>query len=433
MSTCALTSLRLRGAVEVPGDKSISHRVLLMSLLATGESVVHNLSPCVDVCSSAEAVRALGGEVSTLRGGALLVRGAAGRMPDCARVDCGNSGTTIRLLMGVLTGAPGSFMLDGDSSLRRRPMARVAEPLARMGASIDCINGCCPVSIRGCSPPRCLPEFATPVPSAQLKSAVLLAGAQAEGGSTTVVEQHESRDHTERLLEIFGAEVVRRGRRSCSVSRSDLRMPSGLRVPGDPSSAAFLLCAAAVLPDSEVSVPNALLSPSRTGFLRVLRRMGADVSVSLSGYYPEPHGAIRVRSGSRIGLRGCTVASREVPSMIDEIPVLALVASQARGRTLFKGLGELRVKESDRLGAICGQLGRMGASIHAEGDDLVVEGPCRLSPCAGLSSGSDHRIAMALSVASLLAGSEFRSIAGEQSVAVSYPRFAEALEALLEG
>lgn len=420
--------------MRLPGDKSVSHRILLFSLLAEGRGRVWNLSDCADVRSSAVAVEVLGGRVERRpEDGSTEIFGAGDRPiggGKHVRVDCGNSGTTMRLLMGILAGADGSFILDGDGSLRRRPMERVAAPLRMMGASIRCTRGCCPVLVEG-RRLRALRDYVTPVPSAQLKSAVLLAGLQADGpGGTRLTEDTETRDHTERLLEILGARIVREGR-SCRIERGRMRMPPVLKVPGDPSSAAFLLCGAAIVPGSDVTAEGILLGPARTGFIDVLRRMGADVQVQLNGYFPEPHGSVRVRFSGV--LAGCTVHPSRIPSMIDEIPILALVATQAEGVTRFPGVGELRVKECDRAGAVVSQLKLFGAWADMEGEDLVVRGPTRLRPPVAVRTFGDHRIAMTLAMAGMAAGADWvESLAAEDSIKVSYPGFRSDL-ALLSG
>lgn len=425
-------TVSLRGSLELRGDKSISHRMVLMSLLSRGDGLVHNLSECGDLRTSIEAARSLGSGIRRVSTDSWSIHGTEGRArPTRSVTRCDNSGTTMRLLMGILAGMEGSFRLDGDASLRRRPMERVAEPLRLMGADARCTDGRCPVDIEG-GELRSLGVYRTVVPSAQLKSAVLLAASQvADGGTTTVVERYGSRDHTERLLEIFGASVARNGN-GCRIGGSRLRMPASLRVPGDPSSAAFPLTAAALLPGSDVVAEGMLLSSGRTGFIRVLRRMGAHVTTRVSGYYPEPHGRARCRYGSP-GLTGCRVRASEVPSMIDEIPVLALAATQAAGRSIFEGVGELRVKESDRLSTLAGQLSLMGASMVVDGDRLVVDGPTPLRDPGTLRSGGDHRIAMTLSLACMIAGSGHSHLSGEPCVSVSWPGFAGALERLARG
>ena len=417
--------MRLLGSFAPPGDKSISHRVGLFSLLARGPCRVENYSPCDDCSSTLAAVKLLGGEVRHTNEGLLLV-GAGGRLRSGARVDCRNSGTTMRLLMGLLAGVPGEFTLDGDESLRRRPMERVAAPLRAMGAVVDCTDGRPPVSLRG-GGLRGI-DFTLPVASAQLKSAVLLAGLQAEG-PTFLGEPVQSRDHTERLLELCGAKLARVDG-GWRVEPSELRLPPELRVPGDASSAAFFLCAAAITPGSRVTAEGTLLNPTRVAFLEVLRRMGADLAIEEQGRVPEEWG--RVEAAYSPGLFACEVAAEEIPLLVDEVPILALVATQARGVTVMRQVGELRIKESDRLSAVASQLGAMGADIRIEGEDLLISGPTPLrTPAGELESFGDHRIAMTLSLAGLLCEGRPR-IRGAQCAAVSYPGFSHDLGMLLK-
>jgi 3-phosphoshikimate 1-carboxyvinyltransferase len=415
--------MSLKGTFTPPGDKSISHRVGLFSLLAGGRCLVENYSPCADCSSTLAAVKLLGGQAD-LNGQGLLLTGVEGRLRPEAKVDCGNSGTTMRLLMGLLAGRPGRYVLDGDASLRRRPMERVATPLRLMGATVDCTEGKPPVSIAGGGLTGI--TYTLPVASAQLKSALLLAGVQA-AGETAVSEPAVSRDHTELLLAALGADIRREGG-SWRVRRSNLTLPARLRVPGDASSAAFFLCAAAAMPGSDVTAEGVLLNPTRTGFLEVLRRMGAQVEVMEQGREPEPWGRVRVVHGPE--LKGCEISGREIPLLVDEVPILALMASQARGTTVFKDAGELRIKETDRLAAVAGQLGAMGADIAVQGDDLVIAGPTPLHAAPRLDSLGDHRIAMTLRLALGLAGAD-AAIADEGCAAVSYPGFSRDLGMLL--
>jgi 3-phosphoshikimate 1-carboxyvinyltransferase len=412
----------LRGTFSPPGDKSISHRFALMAPLAQGECRLTNCSPGADVRSSLDAVRLLGCDVR-VDADTLIIRGAQCATRSEALIDCGNSGTTMRLLMGVLAGREGEFVLDGDESLRKRPMERVAVPLRSMRADVRTTGGACPVHIRGGSLNGIAYEL--PVASAQLKSAVLLAGIQADG-RTTVKENIPSRDHTERLLRLFGGRVsVSDG--TVMVERSRLLFPPSFHVPGDPSSAAFFLAAAAIIPGSEVTAEGVLLNPTRTGFLNVLGKMGADLGIRPTSGAAEPWGTVTARFSP--ALSACVVQAEEIPSLVDEVPILALVATQATGQTVFHGVGELRVKESDRLAAVTSQLGLLGAAITAEGDNLIIEGPTVLKPVSRLDSFGDHRIAMTLRLASLLADTD-PFIDGEPSVDISYPGFHDTLKGL---
>ncbi len=471
--------MRLRGVFSPPGDKSISHRIALISQVARGECVVSNLAPGADVRSSLEAVRLLGTDVRRV-GDRVVIRasepipcrrnglsaleradqsgneetasrtepthvrefleGGPGETslhnevspgifaPSSSpplRIDCGNSGTTMRLLMGILAGSAGEFVLDGDESLRGRPMERIAVPLRLMGADIDTESGRCPVTVRGNRLHGI--DYELPVASAQLKTAILLAGLQADG-ETVVREKTPSRDHTERLVALCRGKI-RTSRDAVGVERSELHLPESLHVPGDPSSAAFFLCAAAIVPDSEVIAERVLLNPTRTGFVGVLQRMGADIGIEVQGDHPEPWGTVTVRFSP--DLAGCEVSAEEVPSLVDEVPILALVATRARGVTVFRGVSELRVKESDRLAAVSSQLGAMGAKVTGDADTLVVEGPTDLRAVGLLDSFGDHRIAMTLRLAGLMTDSK-PVIQGEESVVISYPGFHDTLERLIQ-
>ncbi|MEW5912136.1 MAG: 3-phosphoshikimate 1-carboxyvinyltransferase [Thermodesulfobacteriota bacterium] len=415
--------MRLVGSFNPPGDKSISHRIGLLSLLAGGACRVSNFAPGKDCASTLAAVQALGGVVRR-RDGQVLLEGLRGRLKYEAELDCGNSGTTMRLLMGLLAGVPGRFTLIGDESLSRRPMERVAAPLRLMGAEVECRQGRPPVRVMGGGLKGI--DYRLPVASAQLKSAVLLAGLRASG-PTIVQEPAPSRDHTERLLALCGAQISRTGG-AWRLEPSALTLPASLRVPGDASSAAFFLCAAAVTPGSQVTAEGVLLNPTRIGFLSVLERMGARVQVDEQGDQPEPWG--RVRAAFSPQLRGCRVAAAEIGGLVDEVPILALVASQARGATVFEQVGELRLKETDRLAALVSQLGALGARLQVRGEDLVVEGPTPLSAPRALDSLGDHRMAMTLRLAGLLAGAR-PAIVGQECVAISYPSFEATLEGLL--
>jgi 3-phosphoshikimate 1-carboxyvinyltransferase len=413
--------MSLTGVLRPAGDKSICHRLGLISVLARGRCRIDNFSPGADCASTLEAVRRLGGSVRAA-GPEVVLEGAAGNVAG-AEVDCGNSGTTIRLLMGLLAARPGVFSLLGDESLCRRPMQRVAEPLTLMGGQVRPTNGRPPVAVSG----RNLTgvTYQLPVASAQLKSAVLLAGVQAEG-MTTVIEPRPSRDHTERLLQKCGADIDK-DNGCCRVRRSDLRLPENIRVPGDISSAAFFICAAAVIPGSDLRVVGVLLNPTRTGFLGVLARMGCRLEVELRGTDPEPWGTIGVAYSPE--LTGCEVSADEVPTLIDEVPILALAATQAQGTTVFRGVGELRVKETDRLAAIVSQLSALGADLGVQGDDLFVTGPTRLNVRGPLDSFGDHRMAMTLTLAGILAGHP-ATIQDQDCVRISYPNFFSDLKRL---
>ena len=414
--------MSLKGAFSPPGDKSISHRLALMSLPARGLCKVENFSPCADVASSINAANELGGKIK-LDGGYVFLQGIDSGLHDRANIDCGNSGTTMRLLMGILAGHQGEYVLDGDASLRRRPMKRVAEPLGKMGAVIRLNEGTCPVRVSG-QKLRGI-EYKLPVASAQLKSALLLAGLHARG-ITKIIEPVKSRDHTERLLAMCGSRIEKL-RDGWQVSESAINFPDFLRVPGDASSAAFFLCAGVCIPHSEVIAHGMLLNPTRIGFLKILERMGAEIEIEITEEDPELCGHVTARYTK--GLHGCRIEPEEIPSLVDEVPILALAATQAEGITTFEGVSELRIKESDRLAAISDQLGQMGAKIRAEEDTLVVEGPTSLQSVSHMHSFGDHRIAMTLKLAALMTGRE-TPIEGEESISISYPGFNKDLRKL---
>jgi 3-phosphoshikimate 1-carboxyvinyltransferase len=424
---------RVDGAVQVPGDKSISHRALILGALASGRSYVGNLSPAADVQSTADCLRACGGAVRPFGDGRASLDGAGMgrtlRAPD-GTLDCGNSGTTMRLLAGVLAGHDLNARLDGDASLRRRPMARVADPLRRMGATVDTgYDGRPPITVQGRAVLRPI-EYVAPVASAQLKSAVLLAALAADGPSM-VVEPSPSRDHTERMLRMCGVEVsVALGR--ITLTPAPLQ-PFGMRVPGDLSSAAFFLALAAARRGWRVTCPNVTLNPGRTGVLDALRAMGARITVEeeepAGGV--EPVGAVTVEGGE---LRATVIDGELVPRCIDEIPVLAVLATQAHGTTEIRDAAELRVKESDRIALVAQALQAMGADCEELPDGLVITGPTRLQPAA-VDSNGDHRLAMAWGVAGSLAmpGAGVTVIDGAEAVSVSYPSFFDDLAQLTTG
>ncbi|MHB8707098.1 MAG: 3-phosphoshikimate 1-carboxyvinyltransferase [Coriobacteriia bacterium] len=423
----------LAGRVRVPGDKSISHRAVLFAAMAEGRSHVSDVLDSADVRSTIQAMRALGAtiEVSSGQHGLDLVVdgwGLSGPTQPAHPIDCGNSGTTVRLLMGVLAGHGIVVELTGDESLSRRPMRRVADPLGVMGARVETSGeGTLPARVVGAALHGRRHELA--VASAQVKSALLLAGLRAEGW-TEVCEPAASRDHTERMLPAFGVRVLRDESGCASVLGPTVLRGSDVAVPGDPSSAAFLVGAALLVPGSDVQLPDVALNPTRTGFLRVLARMGARLDVDPGAEVTgEPVGVVHAAHGGE--LVGTTVSAAEVPSLIDEIPLLAVVAARAHGVTRFEGVGELRVKESDRLQAIANGLTALGADAAIDGDDLVVRGPSTFGP-ADLDSLGDHRLAMAFAVAGLVATGRV-TVERFEAVDVSYPGFADHVAGLRLG
>jgi 3-phosphoshikimate 1-carboxyvinyltransferase len=416
----------LVGHVAVPGDKSISHRAVLLGAIGDGETRVTRFGRSADTESTIAAVRALGAEVDEHDVDTLTVRGVGlrGLSEPGEPIDCGNSGTTMRLLSGILAGQEGRrFELVGDESLSSRPMERIAEPLRRMGAHVETTDGHAPLVIEG---GRLVAiSYELPVASAQVKSAILLAGLLAEG-ETTVVEPLPTRDHTERLLEQAGA-WVRRRPQSVSVRGAERIALGELEVVGDISSAAPLLVAAAIVPGSALTVHGVGLNPRRTGLLDVLERMGARVAVynrrSIGG---EPAGDVEVRTSELVGT---TVTAAEVPGLVDELPHFALAAAHARGESVVRGAEELRLKESDRIEAVVDGLRRLGAHIRATPDGFRIRGvPARLRG-GSFDARADHRLAMLGAVAGV-SSIEGVELSGAEAVETSFPGFFEVLKQL---
>jgi 3-phosphoshikimate 1-carboxyvinyltransferase len=418
---------RIRGTIRVPGDKSISHRALLLAALADGVSLIRGRAPGADQQSMANCLRELGvtisddGAVTRVEG-----NGLRGLRPPAAELDCGNSGATMRFLTGAIAGTDGVRAgLTGDASLSRRPMERVAAPLRAMGAGVTTApGGVPPVTVEG----RRLhgTAHALPVASAQVKTAILLAALNAEG-PTVITEPQRSRDHTERMLLRLGVDLT-----VADAMQSGFTVPGAItllppdriqsfdiEIPGDPSAAAFWIVLATAHPNAEIDLPGVCINPTRTAFLTVLERMGATIdrrnSRDVSG---EPLADLHVTTSR---LHAIEVNTIEVPALIDEIPVLAVAAACAEGESVFRGLAELRVKEIDRLEAIAEQLGKLGAWVRVDGDDLHVTGGRGLEGSA-VASGGDHRMAMALAVAASLADGE-TSLSGTRAAGISYPAF----------
>ncbi len=412
----------LRGEVSVPGDKSISHRALVFAALGRGRSLIARPNLGDDVAATAAMLRALGAACALERDKAQAHIEACGRrgLREPAEVlDAGNSGTSLRVLLGVCAGIEGLSVLTGDASLRRRPMLRVVAPLRQMGAVIDGRRhgDLAPLSVRGGALAGIDVELS--VASAQVKTALLLAGLFAEG-TTSVSELRPSRDHTERMLAALGAEL------SCdettvSITGTQDLEPFDLVVPGDVSAAMFLIVAATLVPRSDLSIAGVGLNPTRTAALDVLRRMGAAIDTETeTTVLGEPIGRVHVRHAP---LRATKIPADSVPALIDEVPALAVAASQAEGTTTFEGVGELRVKESDRIAAIVEGLRTLGATAEVSGDSLAVTGPARLSG-GDIDSHGDHRIAMAFAVAGFVASAKVR-VERWSCVDTSFPEFLE--------
>jgi 3-phosphoshikimate 1-carboxyvinyltransferase len=421
------SDLALRGHIRVPGDKSISHRALMLGAIAAGETEIKGLLLGEDPRSTAACFRALGAEISELNSDLVRVRGTGlGQLQEPKDIlDAGNSGTTLRLILGILASHPDRFFaVTGDSSLRSRPMARVVTPLKQMGAQIwgRQASSLAPLAIQG-QTLRPI-SYNSPIASAQVKSCILLAGLMIEG-ETTVSEPALSRDHTERMFRAFGADV--------SVDPETCRVtvigPAQLQgqsvvVPGDISSAAFWLVAAAIVPGSELLIENVGVNPTRTGVLEALAQMGADVTLEdqrqVAG---EPVADLRVRYGP---LKACEIKGDLIPRLIDEIPILAVAAVFAQGTTVIQDAAELRVKESDRIAVMANQLNRMGAKVTELPDGLEITGGSSLAGTE-VESWGDHRIAMSLAIAALKASGSTH-IKGAEAAAISYPNFAPTLQ-----
>ena len=420
----ASASGALAGTIEVPGDKSMSHRALILGGLASGTTAIHGLLEGEDVLHTAAAVRSFGVEVERLGGGEWRVTGGEWRSP-AGEVYCGNSGTGARLLMGAAAGFPISVTFTGDESLSGRPMGRVLGPLREMGAGIEAADGDrLPVTIHGGNLAGL--RFVNEKASAQVKSAILFAGLRASG-AVEVVEPAPSRDHSENMLRAFGVEVETSGATISLGARRGLTATE-VHVPGDPSSAAFPLVAALVVPGSAVTVTGVMLNPLRTGLFTTLVEMGASLVIANErDFGGERVGDISARFGA---LRGVTVPASRAPSMIDEYPILAVAAAFAAGRSVMHGLAELRVKESDRLAAIIAGLVACGVDAREEGDSLIVEG-LGGSPLGGASIDAhhDHRIAMSFLTLGI-AAREPVAVTGAATIATSFPGYAELMRTL---
>jgi 3-phosphoshikimate 1-carboxyvinyltransferase len=417
---------RVAGELRVPGDKSIAHRALMLSALAQGESHIDGLPEGEDVAATVACLRGLGVQIDRI-GGPARVHGGGWRSFHRPQgpLDCANSGTTMRVLLGILSGSWVSATLDGDASLRRRPMSRVIDPLRTMGARIESRDGRAPLTVTGARLQGRRHVLA--VASAQVKSALLLAGLSASG-PTTVVEPMPTRDHTERLLRAMGTDVATTADGVVIRPSHQPLRPIDLSVPGDFSSAAFWMAAAALRPGWSVTIREVGLNPTRTAFLRLLESMGTEIRVDASGSGIEPLGSVTVTGRP---LRAITIGAADVAAAIDEIPALLTVATQAVGTTVIQGAAELRVKESDRLATMAEGLQRMGAIVDERADGVSIHGPARLRG-ATVDSHGDHRIAMALAVAGLVASGP-TTIEDADCVAVSYPNFFADLQELTNG
>ncbi|HUW72590.1 MAG TPA: 3-phosphoshikimate 1-carboxyvinyltransferase [Methyloceanibacter sp.] len=420
----ASRSARISGRVRVPGDKSVSHRAVILGALATGRTRITGLLEAEDVMATAGAVTAFGAEVTRNDGVfEVLGQGVGGLRAPRGPLDFGNSGTASRLMLGVVAGHDMRVEFTGDASLCHRPMGRVLRPLTTMGLQVEGEGETFPLAVRGTL--DILPiVYDLPVPSAQVKSSILLAGLHAPG-RTTVVEPLATRDHTERMLGFFGAELKVEdradGTRAVTVCGDAELAGASFAVPGDPSSAAFIVAAALICPGSEVVIENVLMNRTRTGFFETLQEMGADITLlDLRDEGGEPVGDLRVKAGA---LKGVRVPPGRAPSMIDEYPILAVVAAFAEGETRMEGLAELKVKESDRLAATAAGLKACGVAVHVEGDDLTVQGTGAVKGGGRVETHMDHRIAMAFLTLGLGA-EEPVTVDDVGMIATSFPGFA---------
>ncbi|MDF7637341.1 3-phosphoshikimate 1-carboxyvinyltransferase [Leuconostocaceae bacterium ESL0958] len=412
----------LQGSLTVPGDKSISHRAIIFGSLATGPTTIHNFLDSADCNSTIAAFQAMGvpirkaGQTVTVTGVGLL-----GLQAPKQPLDFGNSGTTTRLLTGLLSGQSFVSQISGDASLSKRPMGRVIDPLTTMGADIESRAGQLPLTIHG----RPLHGFAyeLPVASAQVKSALILAALTASG-QTTIREKTPSRDHSERMLAAFSPASIDVADQQITIHPGQSLQGQNLTVPGDISSAAFWLVAAAIVPNSQITVHNVGLNPSRTGLLRVLERAGADMTLTNVSQAAEPAADITIRTSQ---LRPFAIEAAEIPSLVDEIPILALLAAAAPGRSTISGAEELRLKESDRLHAISTEFNKLGIELQEKADGLVIDGGRPFTqPTQPLNSYQDHRIAMTLRIASLVLAAPV-TIQDFDCINISYPSFADDL------
>jgi 3-phosphoshikimate 1-carboxyvinyltransferase len=429
----ARSSGPLIGNVRVPGDKSISHRALILGSLSVGKTSISGLLEGEDVLNTAKSMRALGARVERTGDFAWVVRGVgvAGFTEPSAPLDFGNSGTGCRLVMGAVAGCPVTAVFDGDASLRSRPMRRVLDPLELMGAKVAVggEGGRLPLTLQGARDPVPI-LYRTPVASAQIKSAVLLAGLAAPG-TTTVIEQEASRDHTELMLQHFGAEIVSRpegshGRKIVLTGQGELH-GANVVVPADPSSAAFPIVAALIVEGSDIVLSDVMTNPLRTGLFATLREMGASIEESeIRGDAGERMAQLRVRASK---LRGVEVPPERAPSMIDEYLVLAVAASFAEGTTIMRGLHELRVKESDRLEATAAMLRVNGVNVEISGDDLIVEGKGHVPGGGLVATHMDHRIAMSALVMGLAADQPVK-VDDTAFIATSFPDFVPMMRSL---
>jgi 3-phosphoshikimate 1-carboxyvinyltransferase len=415
----------LNGTIKVPGDKSISHRAVMFGSIAEGKTTINGFLTGEDCLSTISCFKKLGvnieqdNEQVTVNG-----KGISGLKPPTEDLYVGNSGTTIRLMLGILANTPFTSVLTGDESIAKRPMNRVTQPLKQMGAEIEGneSGNKVPLQIKGGKTKGF--HYHSPIASAQVKSAIILAGLNGDG-TTSVTEPLKSRDHTERMLEAFGAEVESEGL-TVSIHGGQELKGTHIEVPGDISSAAFFLVAGAIVPNSTITLQKVGLNPTRTGILDVLNQMGAEISYqNMNDEVSEPFGDLVIKTSS---LKGTVIKGDLIPRLIDEIPIIALAATQAEGQTIIQDAQELRVKETDRIKTVVNELKKMGADIEATEDGMIINGRTMLKG-APVQSHGDHRIGMMLSIASCIAEGE-TTLSNSEAIAVSYPTFYNQLERL---
>ncbi|MBS4173270.1 3-phosphoshikimate 1-carboxyvinyltransferase [Bacillus sp. FJAT-49736] len=416
----------LHGIISVPGDKSISHRAIMFGSIANGETTVRNFLFGADCLNTISCFRQLGVSIKQNDNEIIIVgEGWSGLKEPTDILDVGNSGTTTRLMLGILAGRPFHSVIIGDESIARRPMNRVVHPLREMGASINGReNGnYTPIAVQGNALQPL--NYQLPVASAQVKSAILLAGLQA-AGETTIIEPAATRDHTERMIQQFGGQISIQNRH-ISVQGNQELTGQNVYVPGDISSAAFFMVAAAIVNNSEVVLKNVGLNPTRTGIIDVLKEMGADIIINDNGKDMfEPMGTITVRSSN---LKGIEISGDIIPRLIDELPIIALLATQADGKTIIKNAEELKVKETNRIDAVVAELTRLGAKIEATDDGMIIYGKSTLTG-GFVSSYGDHRIGMMLAIAALICQEEV-FLEGSDAINVSYPGFFEDIQKII--
>ncbi|WP_064091033.1 3-phosphoshikimate 1-carboxyvinyltransferase [Rossellomorea aquimaris] len=415
----------LNGELHVPGDKSISHRAVMFGSIAEGKTTIHNFLMGEDCLSTISCFRKLGVDISLMEDEVIINgKGWSGLIEPKEILDVGNSGTTTRLIMGILAGRPFHSVLIGDESIARRPMKRVTDPLKLFGTHIDGRNGgdFTPLTIRGGSLKGI--QYELPIASAQVKSAIVLAGLQAEG-RTEIIEPQKTRNHTEKMIVEFGGSVEREEKTIKVLGGQSLK-GTEVFVPGDISSAAFFMVAAAIVPGSNVILKNVGLNETRIGIIEVLEKMGATIEVLEHSKQGEPIGDIHIVTSE---LKGIEIAGDLIPSLIDEIPVIALLATQAIGTTTIKNAEELKVKETNRIDAIVAELKKLGASIRATDDGMIIEGKTSLNG-GNVHSWGDHRIGMTLAIASLITKTDVY-LENAEAINISYPQFFKDLEQLL--